>query len=484
MMREYWERLSYRQGWILVLVFAVIITLTALNVRELKSGDETRVAGISAEMFLTKDYLVPRLNGTPFLEYPPLYYWGAALSYSLFGINDFAAKLPSALAALGCGLLTFLLAKKMKFPAWSALLSSVMLMTSAQFFNNSRKCMVDMVLAFFILLAVTGFFALVSSAQLRFRLGYLCLFIIAVAGGIYTKGLLGICIPVAVLGSWLFIGDILERKISWMSYVYLGAGSAVAIGIASVWYILLGKNGAPGMLHTALVVNNFGRFSGSQGDHVESFSYYFIKLPTLFFPWLPLLPFAIWQAGRKAWYKHDRSILLLSAFLLVPFAALCCASSKRIVYLLPLYAPCALLCGCYLTELPVRVKKFIAALCGKYPRLFQVNSYRKALAVCIILAFGMASIDVIYVAHSSNKKSLRPLFDKCSSLERAGNKIILMSAPERTRGAAYFYLHHELKEIPLQTGNPPPGEYWIVRDKEKSVSGKSYADHHKLIGKL
>lgn len=94
------------------MVFTTIITLIALNVRELQSGDETRVAGIAAEMFVEKDYLLPRLNGSPFLEYPPLYYWCATLSYSLFGINDFAAKLPATLAALGCGLLIFFFGKK------------------------------------------------------------------------------------------------------------------------------------------------------------------------------------------------------------------------------------------------------------------------------------------------------------------------------------------------------------------------------------
>ena len=294
-MFEYWQRMSYRQGWFIAVIFAVVITLTALNVRNLRSGDETRVAGIAAEMFTNGDYLIPRLNGSPFLEYPPLYYWSASLSYSIFGINAFAAKLPAALAAIGCGLLVFFLAKRMKFPAWGALLSCIMLMTSAQFFVNSRKCMVDMVLAFFVLLAIVSFFVLSSTLKKRRVSGFLALFVLAISGGIYTKGLLGICIPVAVLGCWLLVGDVLERKISWKAYFFLGIGSVVSIGIASIWYLLLYRNGDREMLHTALIVNNFGRFSGSQGDHVESFAYYFIKLPTLFLPWLPLLPFALWQ---------------------------------------------------------------------------------------------------------------------------------------------------------------------------------------------
>ena len=66
---------------------------------ELESGDETRVAGIAAEMFFEREFLLPRLNGTPFLEYPPGCYWIIAGAYLLLGISDFAAKLPSCLAA-------------------------------------------------------------------------------------------------------------------------------------------------------------------------------------------------------------------------------------------------------------------------------------------------------------------------------------------------------------------------------------------------
>ena len=64
--------LSGRQAFALALLFGILITLAGLGVRELESGDETRVAGIAAEMYLEGDYLIPRLNGEPFLESPPL----------------------------------------------------------------------------------------------------------------------------------------------------------------------------------------------------------------------------------------------------------------------------------------------------------------------------------------------------------------------------------------------------------------------------
>lgn len=101
---------------------------------ELESGDETRVAGIAAEMFFERDFLLPRLNGTPFLEYPPGCYWIIAGAYSLLGISDFAAKLPSCLAAFSMVLLTFCFARKLKFSLQEAFLSGIVLLFSAQFF--------------------------------------------------------------------------------------------------------------------------------------------------------------------------------------------------------------------------------------------------------------------------------------------------------------------------------------------------------------
>ena len=156
--------------------------------------------------------------------------------------------------------------------------------------------------------------------------------------------------------------------------------------------------------------------------------------------------------------------------------------AKRVVYLLPLYAPCALLCSGFLTDLPVKVQNWFKMLSEKYRLRFPVNSYGKALTACIILAFLMASSDLIYAFYSNRKKSLRPLFEKCAKLEHAGYKVSLMSAQERTRGAAYFYLHHELEEILSKTGVPSAGEYWIIRSKRKTVDGEKYADHHYLIG--
>ena len=78
----------WRSKGLLTAGIAFLALFAGLWCGELESGDETRVAGIAAEMFLSHDYLIPTLNGKEFLEYPPFFYWCVCLMYALFGITD------------------------------------------------------------------------------------------------------------------------------------------------------------------------------------------------------------------------------------------------------------------------------------------------------------------------------------------------------------------------------------------------------------
>lgn len=476
-MLTFWNNLDARAGRFLLLALAAAALLGGLNFCELQSGDETRTAGIAAEMFLGGDYLVPRLNGTPFLEYPPLYYWCVSAAYSVFGIDDFAAKLPSALAALGCVMLLFEFAGKIGLPVWARFLSGLFLLTGAQFFSDARVCRVDMTLAFFVLLAVFAFHSMTLARNGRGRWGFGALFALGLAGGILTKGLIGLGLPGAVLASWLLLGDGVNRRVSWRAYFSLGAGALAALALAGIWYWLLFRHGGARMFETAVFVNNFGRFSGAQGDHVEPFYYYLVKLPGLFFPWLPLLPFALWAALRNIRRAEDSGPLLAVVFLLVPFFILCAASSKRVVYLLPLSAPCALLCGWYLTVLPERVRRFALRGLARIPL-----ASGRAVGIAVLLAgllLGGLGTAISLVAAPEN--SLRPLFEACAGLEKQGLRVVLVGAPERTRGAAFFYLHHRLEEADSGDAPASPGEYGILRRKSAGVSGERFADSHFLV---
>src|ERR1700691_3643531 len=88
--------------WTAVLTLAVVATclLSGLGALGLVGPDEPRYMSIARAMLQSGDWITPRLYGQPWFEKPALYYWAAATAFRLFGVNEFAARLPSALAAL------------------------------------------------------------------------------------------------------------------------------------------------------------------------------------------------------------------------------------------------------------------------------------------------------------------------------------------------------------------------------------------------
>lgn len=465
------EKRDCRGAAILLAGAALLVLFAGAGFREIESGDETRVAGIAAEMFLTGNFLVPQLNGGPFLEYPPLYYWMVAGAYSVFGICDFAAKFPSLIAAFGMVLLTFAFARKLKFSSPESFCSGIVLLFSAQFFAESRTCRVDMLLAFFIELSLFSFYAMVKPGDSRSGAGYRLLFVLGLAGGIYTKGLIGLVLPGAVIGFWLAASDVLAREFRWKRYAALLAGCVLAFSLAWIWYGLLWDMKGYAVFHTAFWVNNFGRFTGSQPDHAGGFAYYFTKLPSLFQPWLLFVLFALTVEFRRICRTENRELLLPALAVLVPFALLCCASGKRIVYLLPLSAPSALLTGWCLWHLPGAARP--------YRNIF-LRRRTGGIFLLIVIA-ATIGVDIAAALYGNRKGSLRPMFEYCAGLEKQGRKLFLVDPPERTRGAAYFYLHHGLPEKRSVSGAPGRNECWIVRRKQNGGSGHVYADHHSLL---
>src|SRR5512146_2229006 len=79
--------------------FCAFLLFFGLGAFGLVGADEPRYAQIAREMLARHDWVVPVLNGKPWLEKPVLYYWEAMISYSLFGVSDWAARIPGAFSA-------------------------------------------------------------------------------------------------------------------------------------------------------------------------------------------------------------------------------------------------------------------------------------------------------------------------------------------------------------------------------------------------
>jgi hypothetical protein len=140
--------------WCLIALclFCLVILFSDLGAAALFEPDEGRNAEVAREILLLRDRVTPHYDFIPRLDKPVFFFGLVALSFKIFGLSEWSARLPSVLAALGCLSLTYVLAGAI-FGRRAALWSVLILVTSIEFFALSRVVILDMVLTFFITLS-------------------------------------------------------------------------------------------------------------------------------------------------------------------------------------------------------------------------------------------------------------------------------------------------------------------------------------------
>ncbi len=312
-----------------------------LGARALWNSDEGRYAEIAREMLELKDWISPHLNYVLYFEKPPLVYWLTAASFALFGQNEFAARFWCATFGLLTVGVTYLFGKHWK-GEWAGLLSGGILATSLLFFALTQFLVLDMALTFWMTLALYASSRMLMERPPERVKRFTDLLAVAVAGGVLTKGLIGVVFPVAVLGltiaytrSW---GQ--ARKISWQPAFLL------AVLLAAPWFVLISLK-HPYFPYFFFVREHITRFLTTV-HHREAPFYFF--LPVVlggFLPWSVFLP-KLWMSAfehRGISMKRDPVLALLvlwSLFVLVFFSI---SQSKLVGYILPVLPALALLCG-------------------------------------------------------------------------------------------------------------------------------------------
>ncbi len=232
--------------------------------------DESRYAQVALEMVHSGDYLVPRLQGEPYLDKPPLLYWATAASFRVFGETELAARIPSAVAALLTVLVTFLLGRHLlgDRTAW---LGSLMLLLCLGFVLSARFLIMDGPLTLFTTICL--FASLLAVRGSRLQLSWWLVAGVACGLGVMTKGPVAVvltCPPLLAL-HWVGGRAASPRLRDWLVF-------ATIVGtVALPWFILIGRSQGDfaghffWQHHIIRFVNAF--------NHQEPFWYY---IPVLF----------------------------------------------------------------------------------------------------------------------------------------------------------------------------------------------------------
>jgi 4-amino-4-deoxy-L-arabinose transferase-like glycosyltransferase len=305
--------------------------------------DEGRYAQIPREMLARGDWTVPVLQGEPYLDKPPLFYWLVMASYRVFGAHDWSARLVPALAVHFSILLTYLLGCRL-LGRVAALWGAGALALAPGFVSIGRLLVIDGVLTLCVLVSFAAATEAIRGDRLRYF--WWCLSAAACGLGVLTKGpvALILCAMPLAAHQWLAGGSRLISRRSWIVY------AAVTISIAWPWYILVCLR-RPEFAGYFLWRHNIVRFL-TPFDHQQPIWFY---VPILLLGLLPasiVLPGLVRFLLSTARSKCDRrpaelGLLLITGLWPVLFFTL--SGSKLPTYILPAFPPLALVLGYYLS---------------------------------------------------------------------------------------------------------------------------------------
>lgn len=357
---------------------------------------EGRYAQTVHEMMASGQWLVPTLNGVPYFDKPPGYYWLVAGSFHTFGLHEWAARLPSAIPAL----LTIAVTACFAWPrlgAATAIGSGLILATTTQFVALGRSVRMDMLLT--LLLSATLFRAYALWTDDRPSSGRTWMLYALPAFGLLIKGPIAVVLPVLIVGAL----TALTRDLARLRRLRPGPGIAVAAIVAASWYVPTAIT-APEYLRAFLWDQNVGRFVGAATGHGEPAWYFLWILPVSFLPWTFFAPAAVARACRRARRRHDLDVFLLCWIVLtVGFFSI--SRAKLATYVLPVFPPLALLVARHL-------RSVLAAGVATRRRELRVPAYLTTVglaAVAIAVPIGVAIAFPAYVRPAAATLGLLPL---------------------------------------------------------------------------
>ena len=332
-------------GWrtlLWTLLAALVLFGLGLGNHELWDYHEPYVAGIVREMASSGDWIVPTLNGQPFLEKPPLFYaLGALVCRATGSFEPWALRLPSALLALATVVWISFLGWRLS-SARAGGWAGFMVGTGVLFFQVGHMAIVDMALTAAVSFGLgLAFLVLVEPA---YRRRWVPWFWTSLGLTFLVKGLVG---PVLVILP-LAITLLIERNPALVrAFLAPNWGMGAAVALALGWVVPLGLRGGREYLMEVFLRNTMGRFladpnlvprTGRLGEHVEPFLFYVQRVPGNVLPWLAIWTGALWSALPRHRRHHlsPRTYFLPLSFALITLL-LSFSAEKRMVYILPAF---------------------------------------------------------------------------------------------------------------------------------------------------
>lgn len=338
-----------RNNALLLLIYLVILAIASLMTRGLIPVDETRYTAVAWEMWLRGDFLVPYLNGETYSHKPPLLFWLIQLGWWLFGVNEWWPRLIPFFFSFGALLLVQRLGHRLWPDSDARLMAPFIALGFTLWAFFSTTIMFDMMLSFFVLLAVYGIYCAFTTNRVKWWV------LIGVAWGLgmLSKGpvIFVHTLPLILLARYWVPAGV---NVSWKKVF---AGSLLALLIATaiilIWVIPATARGGEEYAQSLLFGQTIQRALKAPNDALPWW-YYIAFMPFILFPW------AYWGGSWKALKTGtdnsghvDYSRRFCLAWIIPVLLLFTLISGKKVHYLLPVLPAAAL----YISSLLVTAKE-------------------------------------------------------------------------------------------------------------------------------
>ncbi|MBV9183930.1 MAG: glycosyltransferase family 39 protein [Acidobacteria bacterium] len=325
--------------WLFAAALCAFLFLWRLASFGLLGADEPRYAQVAREMLATGDWVTPKLGGTAWLEKPPLYYWQALLCYRLFGVSDWAARLPAMADATILVFAVYYFLRR--FQPGSARSGALLLASTAGMVGYARAASTDMPLSASFTVAMLAWYSWFQTSTRALLIGFYA----AIALAMLAKGPVAPFLAILILGLFLLREHNAKMARDSLSLT----GLLVFLLIAMPWYVLVQLRN-PQFFRVFVLQHNLARFASNMFHHPQPIWYY---LPVTILGWIPCSIFVLLalSSGFRQFKSATREgepdrFLLIWILVVVAFFSL--SISKLPGYILPALPPGILLIARYL----------------------------------------------------------------------------------------------------------------------------------------
>lgn len=293
-----------------IIAIAIFMSFFRLGSFTLFDVDEAVFAEATKEMVQSGNYITPTYNGDNRYDKPILFYWLMAVSYKLLGINEFAARFPSALSGFILCLVVFFFIRQFNDDK-EAFYAVTSLALSIYFYAYSHAAVTDMTLTLFISLSLFSFYLSIKKDR---RCIYGLYIFSALA--LLTKGLIGIIFPFGIAVLYVLINDGMKG----LKQVFHLKATVLFLLIALPWYVAQLIINGNEFVQLFFIKHHIMRYAGVISGHRGPIYYFIPVLIIGMFPWIAFLPAGIRNAFNKNPELHTHnSKLNLFAFIWFAF---------------------------------------------------------------------------------------------------------------------------------------------------------------------